>query len=137
MNADYAFFYLAGREAKLLRTDIDTAAIAEQVLAGKGDIHALLHKAVSDAAKGLEVDRQKRRWLADYEDEIKEAGGDNDVAYRHFCDGRIDELVYQLEPEVVEDIGDEIGGGEDDDEETGDDADAEGEDGDEDEDPAA
>jgi hypothetical protein len=122
MDADYAFFYLEGREAKVLRADIDTAAIAEQVLAGKGGIHELLHKAVSDAAKGLEVDRQKRRWLADYEDEIKDAGGNGDSAYRHYCDGRIDELVYQLEPEVVEDIGIEIGG-----EETGAEDDDEGE----------
>lgn len=119
MKAEYAFFYLEGREAKLLKADIDTGAIAEKVMAGDGGIHELLHKAVSDAAKGLELDRQKRRWLADSEDEIKEAGGDGDEAYRHYCDGRVDELVYQLEPEVLEDIGVEIGDeeGEDDDEE--------------------
>ena len=121
MNADYVWFYLEGREAKALRADIDTAAIAEQVMAGKGDLHALLHKAVSEAAKGLEVDRQKRRWLADYEDDIKEAGGDGEAAYRHYCDGRIDELVYQLEPDVLEDIAVEIG--EDDDETDDDDGD--------------
>lgn len=109
MKAEYAFFYLEGREAKLLKADIDTAAIAERVMAGDGSVHELLHKAVSDAAKGLELDRQKRRWLADSEDEIKEAGGDGDEAYRHYCEGRVDELVYQLEPEVLEDIGIEIG----------------------------
>jgi len=121
MKADYVFFYLEGREAKRLRADIDTEAIAEQVLAGKGTIHDLLHKAVSDAAKGLEVDRQKRRWLADYEDEVKEAGGDGEEAYKHFCAGRVDELVYMLEPDVVEAL----------DEDAEDDS---GEDGDDDED---
>lgn len=115
MNADYVWFYLEGREAKLLRTDIDTAAIAEKVVAGKGGIHELLHTAASDAAKGLAVDRQKRRWLADYEDDIKEAGGDGEVAYKHYCDGRVDELVMQLEPEVVEEMAIEVGGDEDED----------------------
>lgn len=126
MKADYVFFYLEGREAKRLKADIDTAVIAEQVAAGKGTIHELLHKAVSDAAKGLEVDRQKRRWLSDYEDEIKQAGGDGEAAYRHYCDGRIDELVYVLEPEVLECLDDEE-----------DDADGdEGDDGDDDEEDA-
>lgn len=120
LQSDYIFFYLEGREAKSLKVDIDTEVIAEQVAAGKGTIHELLHKAVSDAAKGLEVDRQKRRWIADYEDEIKEAGGDQDVAYRHYCEGRVDELVYRLEPDVLEELEDDDGEGSDD-EDDGDD----------------
>jgi hypothetical protein len=137
MKAEYAFFYLEGREAKVLRADIDTGAIAERVLAGDGTIHELLHKAASDAAKGLEVDRQKRRWISDYEEEIKEAGGDGDEAYRHYCDGRVDELVYTLEPEVVEDIGVEIGDAEDPDDDDDEDGSEDDEEDAEDEEPKA
>jgi hypothetical protein len=126
VKSDYVFFYLEGREAKLLKADIDTGVIAEQVIADKGTIHELLHAAVSAAAKGLEVDRQKKRWISDYEDEIAAAGGDSDAAYRHFCDGRIDELVYRLEPEVLEDL--EV----DDDDDEGDDDDEDGAEDDED-----
>jgi hypothetical protein len=124
VKAEYIFFYLEGREARKLKADIDTQAIAEQVLAGKGDIHELLHKAVSDAAKGLMVDRQKRQWLGDFEDEIKESGGDGDAAYEHYCRGRVDELVFILEPEVLSDLDEDADDGEeeeDDDEEEPDD----------------
>lgn len=127
MKADYVFFYLEGREAKPLKADIDTAVIAEQVLADKGTPHDLLHKAVSDAAKGLEVDRQKRRWLADYEEEISSAGGDGEEAYRHYCAGRVDELVYRLEPDVLEDLDEDADDGDEEDEDDEDGGDDEGE----------
>lgn len=129
MKADYIFFYLEGREARKLKADIDTDVIAEQVMAGKGTIHELLHKAVSDAGKGLELDRQKRRWLADYADEIKDAGGNGEDAWRHFCDGRIDELVYTLEPDVLEALDEDAEVDGDDDDEGDEDSDDEDEDG--------
>ncbi len=113
LSDKYLLFYLEGREAKMLKADIDTEAVAEEVEAGKGSIHELLHKAVSDAARAEGVDRAKRRWIAEYEDEIKDAGGDGELAYQHYVAGRVDELVHRLDGEVV----DFLAGDEDDDEE--------------------
>ena len=116
MKADYIPFYLEGRDAKLLKADIDTQRIAEDVAAGKGTIHELLADAVSKAAKGLDVDKAKRRWIEAWEDEIKEAGGDSEAAHEHFTQGRVDELVYRLEPEVLEDLDPDADDDDDDDE---------------------
>lgn len=105
MKAAYACFYLEGREDRVLRSDIDTEEIAQRVLDGKGDIHDLVKKAAAAAAEPLRIDRKKRRWIEDSADEIKAAGGDNEEAYNHYLDGRVDELVYRLESDVLEDIG--------------------------------
>jgi hypothetical protein len=117
LSADYAFFYLEGRNDKHLRCDIDTESIAKEVIAGQGTVHELVHKAVSDAAAGMRVDRKKRAWLEEYDDDIKEAGGDGEEAYRHYMAGKIDELTHHLEGEVVEDMLEAAGGDEEDDEE--------------------
>lgn len=114
MKEHYVPFYIEGREAKALKNDIDTMAIAEDVSAGKGTIHELLHKAATAIATAAGADRSKRTWLEENEDEIKAAGGDKDEAWAHYRDGRIDELVYQLEPDVIQDLDDPQG--EDDDE---------------------
>ena len=120
---DYAFFYLEGRNDKHLRADIDTESIAKKVIAGEGTIHELVHAAVAAAAEGSRVDRKKRTWIEDYEDDINAAGGNGEEAYRHYLAGKIDELTHALEAEVVEDMLELTGDGEDDDEdESGDDA---------------
>lgn len=129
MKAAYACFYLEGREDRVLRSDIDTLEIAQLVIDGKGEIHDLVKKAAAAAAEPLRVDRKKRRWIEDSAEEIKLAGGSNEDAYAHYLDGRIDELVYRLEGDVVEDIGSLIS-----DEEPGDEDDAEDEDEEDDED---
>ena len=126
MKTAYVFFYLQGREDRLIKNDIDTDEIAEAVTAGKGSIHDLLVKAAAAAAEPLRVDRKKRTWIEDWEDEIKEAGGDSDEAYSTYLQGRIDELAHALDADVVaamvdpgedEDDGDEEEEGEDDEEE--------------------
>lgn len=110
MKADYAWAYLAGREERLIKNDIDVEHLAEQVLEGKGTVHEVTRAAVSAAAKGLAVDRKKRDWIADYDEEIKgSVGSDSNVAYEHYLEGRIDELTSRLEDEVVEAIGEIVG----------------------------
>lgn len=123
----YAFFYLEGREERLLKADIDTAEIAKAVVESGGTIHERLHEAASKAAEPLRVDRKKRQWLEDYEDDIKTMGGNADHAYEHWCEGRVDELVSSLEGEVVDEMTAIVHGEEDDDDE-----DEEGEDEDDD-----
>ena len=127
MKPAYVSFYLEGREDRLIKNDIDTDQIAEQVTAGKGTIHALLSAAATAAAEPLRVGRKKREWTEEFESEIKEAGGDQDEAYATYLQGRIDELAHRLEGDVVDAM---HGEGEDEDG----DADEEDEESDEDED---
>lgn len=115
MNTHYIWFYLLGRDGKKLKADIDTEKIAEDVASGKGTIHELLSEAVTKAARAMDVDKSKRRWAGEYEDEIREAGGDSEAAYDHFCQGRIDEAVGVLEGEVLNELEDEYGDDSDDD----------------------
>lgn len=131
MQASYAFFYIEGRDEKLLKHDIDTEEIAKAVLAGKGSIHELAHKAATTAAEPLRIDRKKNLWMDNYEDDIKTAGGDTEAAYEHYLAGRIDELTTRLETEIVSDITVEACGDEDGDDEEEDDDD-DGGDGDDD-----
>lgn len=128
MKEAYASFYLEGRDDRLLKSDIDVDDIAEQVIAGKGSIHELLVKAATAAAEPLRVDRKKRQWLEDFEDEIKEAGGDAEEAYGTYLSGRIDQLVSQLDDDVVAAMSLELGGEEDDEDEEDDDEEDEGDD---------
>ena len=117
MKSDYAYFYLEGRDDKRLRADIDTEQIARDVIAGKGLIYELVHKAVASAAEGHRVERKKRQWIEEYQDDINAAGGDGEEAYRHYLDGRIDELTHVLEGEVVDNMAELLGGEDDGDEE--------------------
>jgi hypothetical protein len=130
--AGYAFFYLEGREERLLKADIDTHEIAKKVVVDGGSIHELLHAAVTRAAEPLRVDRKKRQWIDDYEDDIKAMGGDSEHAYDHWIEGRIDELVSSLESEVIDEMTAIVHGDEDEDE-GGDEDEDEGDDEDEDE----
>lgn len=110
MKADYAWAYLAGREERLIKNDIDVEQLAEQVLEGKGSVHEVTRTAVAAAAKGLAVDRKKRDWITDYDEEIKgSVGSDSNTAYEHYLEGRIDELTSRLEDDVVEAMGDIVG----------------------------
>ncbi len=128
----YTAFYLTAREERLLRADIDIAALAKQVIdAGPESLHKILRDAATNAAKPLEVDKKKRAWVADHEDEIAEAGGDSSEAYRMHILGRVDDLVQSLENDVVQEMADMVLGEEDDDE---DDEDEDEEDDDEDDD---
>lgn len=116
MTPAYVAFYLDGREDRLLKHDIDTVQVAEEVGDGKGSIHELLVKAATSAAEPLRVDRKKRSWLEEYADEIKEAGGDGELAYQHYIQGRIDEVVHRLDGDVVEELS-EMNGDESDEDE--------------------
>ena len=136
MKSAYAMFYLEGRDERLIKADIDTAELARAVVDGKGTVHEQLRAAVAKAAEPLRVDRKKRQWISDWEEEIDKAGGDKEEAYNHFCEGRIDELIYALEPDVIEEMttivtGEDDGEDEDEeeDEEEGDDEDDDEEEG--------
>ncbi len=130
LQPGYAFFYLEGREERTLKADIDTTEIAKKMCEDGGSIHERLHEAASKAAQSLFVDRKKRQWLEDFEEDIKTAGVDPDQAYAAWCEGRVDELVFTIEGEVVEEMNAFLHGDEEDDADEDDDD----EDGDDDED---
>lgn len=124
LKRDYIPFYLDGRDERPLRTNIDMEALAEKAI-GSGDIHSTLRAAVEGAAKPLEHDRKRREWAEEFDEQIKDAGGDVSEAYHHYIGGRIDETIAKLEPELVDAISevfdDDSGGDRDDDDEDEDD----------------
>ena len=128
MQENYVVFYLAGRDDRLLKHDIDTEEIARLVLKGKGTIRELLVKAANSAAEPLRVARKKAGWTEEYADEIKEAGGDAEEAYKCYLEGRIDELAYSLEKDVIDELEVELGGDGDDEGDDDEDDDADGDD---------
>lgn len=126
MNAKYLGFYLDGREAKLLKHDIDVDELADKICQTGESPHQVLRRAVEDASKALNHDRMRRQWLRDNEEEIKEAGGSDQEAWDHFLMGKVDELIYNLEPALMEAL-EEAVFGEDGGEDEGDDEDDEDE----------
>lgn len=113
----YAFFYALGRDAKTLKHDIDTEAIAERVVKGEGSVYELCLDAATNEAKPLQNDRKRRAWFEENAEAITQAGGDKDEAYKHFCQGKIDELAGELDVEVTEVLVEDLLESEEDDEE--------------------
>lgn len=130
MKEAYAYFYVLGREERPFKNDIDTEQLAKKVLDDKGTIHDVALAAASAAAESLRIDRKKRLWLDEYEDEIAKAGGDKDLAWNHFIDGRIDTVTAELEDAIFDDLAEAVAPSEDDDDE-GDDEDDDDEEDDE------
>lgn len=104
LSKSYALFYAMGRDEKALKNDVDTEAIAERVINGDGAPFELCLEAATDTAKPLQADRKRRVWFEEHAEEITAAGGDKDEAYKHFVQGRIDELAGELEAEVAADL---------------------------------
>jgi len=136
IKGDYILWYLDGRSEKLLRHDFTAADIADKVVNGV-PIREELQRQAQSAAAALASGKTKRRWIADNEDWIKTAGEaiDADTAYEAWLQGRIDELAYSLEDEVITELNSRFS--EDDEDEEGDEDEGEDAEGDDDEDPDA
>lgn len=101
LSAKYMTFYLDGRGDDLFDDDdIDLDDLIEKAWKG-GDPRELAIGVVKTLAARLRVEREKRQWLRDNEDAIKEAGGDSATAFDHYVQGRIDQHAHQLEDEIV------------------------------------
>ena len=112
MKTEYLPFYIDGRNAKVLRVDADTLIddVVKRVKDGQ-PMWASVHVVATAAAQAFCVDGAKRRqFVRDNEDEIKEAGGNEEAAWEAFCAGKVDELSESLEPTVVEVLEDFIEG---------------------------
>ncbi len=109
MTSNYAYwkFYLDGRDDRRLRNEIDIDAIAAKAWDATEPpsgvlLRQLIAQACEAAAAPLDTTRSKNRWLSDHEAEIKEDGLDEQEAYRVWRQGRIDELAYALEEQVLQ-----------------------------------
>lgn len=149
MNRKYVTFYLDGREARVLRVDVDEDELANRVLDGKGSVHDVCLDAAQKEVEALATSRQQRKFVEEHADSIKDANGEASdgtmepawgaMAFAHYLAGRTDELADRIEQDTVSAMTAQIYGDEDsdeddddDDEEDGDDEDDEGDDEDED-----
>jgi len=77
--------------------------IAESILAGEeSSLHNAIFAACAKAADEHLTDRVKKRWLAKNKDRIEETGCDPEQAYQAWRHGKIDELAYAIESNVLE-----------------------------------
>lgn len=129
----YWCFYLEGRRERLLRTDIDLSKILADMKKNGTSLRDTLYAACQAAGAPMDAGKIKRVWLAEHDEDIGKAGGDTDEAFKAWREGRIDELAYALEIDLVDVMADELGV---DDEEEDDDDDDDDEDGEEDDEPS-
>lgn len=107
----YWGFYMEGRADRRLRTKqpIDVEVIAKQLLELEdANIHDVLRTSVEAIAADSFTPRIKKAWLADHEQPLKEAECDGEEAYGAWCAGRVDELVYANERDVVDAIANQV-----------------------------
>ena len=112
----YMIFYVNGRGEEVLddRGTIDEEALADRVMEGE-PIHEVLTKVSDDVGAKLLHDREKKDWIAENREDIDEAGGDSEEAYRHYVQGRKDQYAHELEVDVVEKLFEDEDDDEDDD----------------------
>jgi hypothetical protein len=103
ITGDYWQFYLDGRrEGRLLKHDIAEDALVEEMVRTGASFRNTISAACGRAAAPLESGKIKKRWVTDHENAIRIAGGDADLAYSSYLQGRVDELGYALEQDVVD-----------------------------------
>jgi hypothetical protein len=114
----YWDFYVDGREARALKHDIDVDDVANKLRDGDVALRDAVLAACVAVAQPLGTSKAKRKWIDEHQDEIAEAGGSAEQAHDAWVRGRVDELAYMLEPEVINAVaggGDEDPSGDDDD----------------------
>ena len=130
-------FYLEGREERALRNDLSEAHIAAQVRKQSiASPREVIMAACEKVGELFDTGRVKRKWLADHGEEIKAQGCDGEKAYHAWMRGRIDELAYSVESNVLAEMAEEGSGsaaeagyGEDDSDDDEDDSDDDDDDG--------
>lgn len=134
IKREFWIYYMMGRsEKRLLKTDTTEDDLVTAILAPDAEpLRDVLLEVCRNAAKPLETGKTKRKWLEDHREEI--GSDDPEEAYKAWLHGRVDELAYALEGDVITALGLEVEGSEGGDEETETDGEEEGGDEDEDED---
>lgn len=102
----YLTFYLQGREDVAeggVEAEFDLEALAEQVLAG-GDIFDTTRKAASKALAYLETTTDQREWVDENHADLDDLDLNPDTAYKAFSAGRVDEVRYLIEADLVAEL---------------------------------
>ena len=101
-------FYLMGREEKrLIKHEIDLVGAAEKFVAENDPLghswREWLREACSQAAKSVST-RSKNEWLRENAEAISASGMTESHALNLYLAGRVDELYYALEEELIGEI---------------------------------
>jgi hypothetical protein len=112
IKGDYWKFYLDGRyEKRLLKHEIEEAVLVERMDSGTPFREAIA-EACAKVTVPLETGKRKREWLAVHQADL--VGLNADEAYAAYLQGRVDELAYALEQNVLTALGDRFLGKEED-----------------------
>ena len=102
LDKHYMTFYLDGRGDDLLDDeDVDLDELIEKSLEGGDDPRKVAMRVAENLAAPLRHDREKREWIDDHKKAIKESGGNTELAFDHYVQGRIDQYALALEEELV------------------------------------
>lgn len=97
-------FYLEGREARLVKTDMSDEDLSKAVKEADGPMLTTLAALAKPAIAALENGRVKRGWIEERKDDILACEESEDDAYRAFLAGRADKLVLKLERRVSNEL---------------------------------
>jgi hypothetical protein len=111
----YWDFYIQGREDRTLKHDVDVDELAKKLRAGDVAFRDAVLAACDAVAQPLSGGKAKRKWLDEHQEEIAQAGGSAEQAHAAWVKGRVDELAYMLEPDVINALAD-VGDGDEPDE---------------------
>ncbi len=110
-------FYLMGREERrLIKHEIDLVGAAEKFVAetgpqdgedGEPGWRSWLKEACGEAAKSVST-RSKNEWLRENAEALTASGMTESYAYAWYIAGRVDELYYALEEELIGAIANEV-----------------------------
>lgn len=106
LNKMYLGLYIQGRNAKPLRHNFDAEKLGQEVILKGETPPVVAARAAEKAAARFTTDRYSKAWRLEHADEIAEAGGDEVEAYRHFLQGRTDELAGELDALICEQLED-------------------------------
>lgn len=101
----YASFYLEGREAISedgIEAEVDLDTLGKQALACDNvsqGLYSITREAAAKMLGYLETSQERADWIRERKGELDDV--DPDTAYLAYCVGRIDEVRYTMEQEVV------------------------------------
>lgn len=101
----YVSFYLEGREAISedgIEAEVDLDTLGKQVLVCDNvsqGLYSITREAAAKMLGYLETSQERADWARERKGELDDV--DPDTAYLAYCVGRIDEVRYTMEQEVV------------------------------------
>lgn len=122
LDKKYMVFYLNGRGDDVFddEDDVDLDELADKAMDGE-DPRKIALETSEKLAVALSHGKNKKHWMLDNEDAIKEEDLDGERAFEHYVQGRIDQYAHHLEDEIVAAMFEDSGDDEEEDDEDDDD----------------